>query len=73
MTVIVCIVSIIAIVFLGFIGLSIMALMKVSKLTPEEEAKLEDYLNERGKARIENTQPMTKNDGPAAENERKSD
>ena len=73
MTVIVCIVSLIAIVFLVFMGLFIMALMKVSKLTPEEEAQLEDYINERGKARIENTKPMTKKDGPAAENERKSD
>lgn len=73
MTVIVCIVSIIAIVIIGFLGLFIMALMKVSKLSPEEEAKLEDYINERGKAQIENTQPMTKNDGPAAENESKSD
>lgn len=73
MIVILCIISILAIGFLVFMGLFIMALMKVSKLSPEEEAKLEDYINERGKARIENTKPMTKNDGPAAENERKSD
>ena len=73
MIVILCIISILAIGFLVFMGLFIMALMKVSKLSPEEEAKLEDYINERGKAQIENTQPMTKNDGPAAENERKSD
>lgn len=57
----------------GMAGAFAMALMKVSKLSPEEEAKLEDYLNERGKARIENTEPMTKNNGPAAENESKSD
>lgn len=57
----------------GMAGAFVMGLVSISKLTPEEEAKLEDYLNERGKARIENTEPMTKNDGPAAENERKSD
>ena len=57
----------------GLVGISVIGLMMISKLSPEEEAKLEDYINERGKARIENTKPLTKNDGPAAENERKSD
>lgn len=57
----------------GLVGIVIIGLMMISKLTPEEEAKLEDYIDERGKARIENTEPMTKKDGPAAENESKSD
>lgn len=57
----------------GIVGISLLGLVSVSKLSPEEEAKLEDYFNERGKARTENTEPMTKNNGPAAENESKSD
>lgn len=57
----------------GLVGIIITGLMMISKLSPEEEAKLEEFFSEGGKARIENTEPMTKNDGPAAENESKSD
>lgn len=57
----------------GLVGISVIGLMMISKLSPEEEARLEDFINEREKARIENTEPMTKNHGPAAENESKSD
>lgn len=57
----------------GIAGALMMAMVSISKLSPEEEARLEDFINEREKAQTKNTEPMTKNHGPAAENESKSD